>query len=460
MNKYMLVTLTLLFSCMATDAHTALDRDAAMRDAAVDAQVFASVVDASTSDGKAIVYQLDGKAVITSKGNPEERDLKVGDEIGMGDAIYTEKGANLSISFDNRKQNAVRIPAETKATFTSIEPTDIKLDDGTIFSIVNGLAKGSTWKVTTPTAVAAVRGTVFETTYHADTKEFFAATLEVSDDGKISAIEVESLTGEGMAEVVEGKEISFKEGEAPSQEMVQDFSAEKMAEVQQFNREVSTERENSKDDTTKGPGGPNGPGGPGTGGGNTTGGTAGQTGGANYAANAAAEALARSVAGGLNNPNNNTQANAAAQELARQVAGGHNPANAAYHNTQANMTAEALAHSVATANMAGSPGGGWHDGGAAALAASVAAANGGGDRFWNDGGAGGNPFGGEITPGGIGGVATGGESLPGNLGGSNTTLDPFNNLTFGGCDAACQNDQARQLAYQVCVSGGGTNCPH
>ena len=257
MKKYFFILLTMFMSCASCLIAHAADN----RDAMIDAQVFAPTVDASTSDGKAAVYQIEGKAVITPKGSPVERDLKVGDEIQMGDSVYTEKGANLSISFDNRKQNAVRIPAETKATFTSIEPTDIKLEDGTIFSVVNGLAKGSTWKVTTPSAVAAVRGTVFETTYHADTKEFFAATLDVSDDGKTSAIEIESLVGEGMAEVVEGKEISFKEGEVPSQEMVQDFSAEKMVEVQHFHHEVATEREKSSDDQNKGPGGPNGPGG-------------------------------------------------------------------------------------------------------------------------------------------------------------------------------------------------------
>lgn len=230
------------------------------RDEAIDAQVFALVVDSSTSDGKAAVYQLDGKAMITPQGSPEERDLKVGDEIGIGDAIYTEKGASISISFDNRKQNAVRIPAETKATFTSIEPTDIKLDDGTIFSVVNGLAKGSTWKITTPSAVAAVRGTVFETTYHADTKEFFAATLEVADDGKTSAIEVESLMGGGVAEIAEGQQMLVGEGESPNQEKVEVLSADKAADIQQFNQEVAAESKKA-DENANNNGGGNGPGG-------------------------------------------------------------------------------------------------------------------------------------------------------------------------------------------------------
>ncbi len=213
------------------------------RDAAIDAHVFTPKPDGSEKDGKAKVYELQGKAMLTSKGSPEERALKVGDEIRVGDAIYTEKGASISISFDNRKQNAVRIPAETKATFTSIEPTDIKLDDGSIFSVINGLAKGSTWKVTTPSAVAAVRGTVFLVRYEAANGQMYAATVDVPDDGKTSAIEIQSLDGSNSTQVVEGKEISMKEGETPTTEMVQDLSPEAVAEIQAFFEQVVAEQQ-------------------------------------------------------------------------------------------------------------------------------------------------------------------------------------------------------------------------
>lgn len=230
------------------------------RDAAIDAQVFAPAQDASSGDGKAMVYALEGKAVLTSKGSPVERNLKVGDQIQAGDAVYTEKGTTLSISFDNKRNNAVRIPAESRAIFTSIEPTDIKLENGSIFSVVDGLAKGSTWKITTPSAVAAVRGTVFVVRYESASGQMYAATVNVPDDGKTSAIEITALTGDTNAEVGEGKEIVLKEGQSPSEDMVKDLSPEAIAEIQNFFQEVSAEREESSEEKSNGSGG-NGPGG-------------------------------------------------------------------------------------------------------------------------------------------------------------------------------------------------------
>lgn len=228
----------ILLICLAPVSSLALNS----RDAAIDAHVFSPKADGSEKDGMAKVYELHGKVVITPKGSPVERDLKVGDEIHIGDAVYTEKGASLSIGFDNRKLNAVRIPEGSKATFTSIEPTDIKLENGAIFSVVNGLAQGSTWKVTTPSAVAAVRGTVFLVRYEAANGQMYAATVDVPDDGKTSAIEIQSLDGSSVAEIIEGKEMSMKEGEAPSSEMVQELSPEAVAEVQAFFEQVAAEQ--------------------------------------------------------------------------------------------------------------------------------------------------------------------------------------------------------------------------
>ncbi len=214
-----------------------------LRDAAIDALVFSPKPDGSEKDGMAKVYELQGKAVITPKGSPEERNLKVGDEINKGDSVFTEKGAKISISFDNQKKNAIQIPEDSRAIFTSIEPTDIKLENGSIFSVVNGLAQGSTWKVTTPSAVAAVRGTVFLVRYEAANGKMYAATVNVPGDGKTSAIEIQSLNGGATTEISEGKEISMKAGEAPSSEMVQDLSPEAVSEVQNFFEQVSSESE-------------------------------------------------------------------------------------------------------------------------------------------------------------------------------------------------------------------------
>jgi|GEM_PF-5416345 len=253
------------------------------RDALVDLQVSSAIqknaqAEVSLTDGKAYAYKVSGNVTFMKSGSPVETKLKVGDLIQAGDKVLTEKGAVAEIAFDIMKKNAIQIPQDTTATFTSIEPTDIKLDNGSIFSAIDGLAKGSSWKVTTPVAVAAVRGTVFMVGYEASSKEFFAATLNVVDDGKISAIEIQSLTSEGNASVAEGKEISFKEGDAPTQGKVQDLSSDKTAEIQQFHQEVNSEREKTaaendenKNGSGNGPGGPSGPGG-GSGGPNATGG--------------------------------------------------------------------------------------------------------------------------------------------------------------------------------------------
>jgi len=252
LNDRWILAVLFLTLCISSVAVAAKSRDS-MIDAQISSPAHeAALPDATDQDQKAKVYEVTGKALLTKKGSPTEREIKAGDMIEIGDAVYTEKGASISIAFDHKKKNAVRIPADTKATFTSIEPTDIKLDQGSIFSAVTGLAAGSTWKVTTPAAVAAVRGTVYLVRYETSSGQFFAATLDVPDDGKTSAIEIQSLTSEGNAIVIEGKEITLKEGESPTQEMVQDLSPEVIAELQAFFEQVSSEQQAAEVETSSG----------------------------------------------------------------------------------------------------------------------------------------------------------------------------------------------------------------
>lgn len=196
-------------------------------------------LDDSSSDGIAQVYKLQGGAVLTQKGSPIERNLKVGDKIQAGDTIVTLRGASLTITFDRNKLNMVRISADSEVTFTNIEPTDMKIETGSIFNVVDGLASGSTWKVSTPSAVAAVRGTVFMTTFM--NGEFYAATLSVPDDGKDSMITVQPTEGDGIAKIFEGKEIAFKDA-VPGQEIVEDLNPDKVAQLLKFFQEVLAER--------------------------------------------------------------------------------------------------------------------------------------------------------------------------------------------------------------------------
>lgn len=283
MNKK--ISLILLCSVFALPSAFA---DSA-RDALVDMGVSSGIqktlqAETSLMDGKAYVYKVEGKAVLLKSGSPIEAQAKVGDLIQPGDKIFTEKNASVAIAFDYMKKNAVQIPSETQAVFNSIEPTDIQLEDGAVFSAVDGLVKGSSWKVTTPAAVAAVRGTVYLVSFEASNGDFFAATVDVPDDGKTSAIEIQPLDGKGEAFVPEGKEISLREGQEPSNEMVQDLKPEVVAEIKQFFEVLKSERTEAEKDggNNNGGSGPNGPSGPGgnmPGSGGPTGGTNGaQTG--------------------------------------------------------------------------------------------------------------------------------------------------------------------------------------
>lgn len=233
MNPFKLI---LVILCMSISTSLFADDS---RDALVDAQVKAgeslNAEQGSTlEDGEGRVYEIKGKAMIIRSGNPAQSKLKVGDLIRQGDEIFTQKKSAVSIAFDYLKKNAVHIPESSRAIFKSIEPTDIQLEDGAVFNAVDGLPQGSTWKISTPVAVAAVRGTVYLVRYEMKTGEFYAATVDVPDDGRSSSIDIRQVKNEGEVNVPEGKQITLREGESPTPEMVQNLSPEAVKEVQQF----------------------------------------------------------------------------------------------------------------------------------------------------------------------------------------------------------------------------------
>ncbi len=218
-----------------------------------------------SADQKVVVYKLSGTAVITKSSSPKEAELKIGDEIQMGDRIFTEKGASLSISFDERRLNTVSIPSGSEAVFTSIKPVSIRLKNGSVFSSVDGLAEGSTWEVTTPAAVAAVRGTQFEVEYSEASGEFSAMTYDDDNDKKSSAVELKPVAGGEAVKITEGRQLSFARGQIPDQKFIQKLTTDRIQRGKKFKKEVAGERKRisekkAKDETKNGPQGPGGPG--------------------------------------------------------------------------------------------------------------------------------------------------------------------------------------------------------
>lgn len=195
------------------------------------------------TDGKARVYIVKGDVKRAKEGSPVEKKLKKGDTIEPGDTIYTGKGATTSITFDENYKNAVQIPENSQAVIVSIEPTEIKVTNGSIYSAIDGLPQGGTWKVSTPAAVAAVRGTLYVVTFLAADGSFYAATVDVPDDGKSSSIDIQEIDGTTDANVPEGKEITFKEGETPDPSLVGDLDPSTIEEILEFFRQLQELRD-------------------------------------------------------------------------------------------------------------------------------------------------------------------------------------------------------------------------
>lgn len=218
-----------------------------------------------TTEQKVVVYKLSGTATIVKSGSPKEKELKIGDEIEAGDHVFTEKGASLSISFDERRLNTVSIPSGSEAVFTSLSPVSIRLKNGSVFSSVDGLAEGSTWEISTPAAVAAVRGTQFEVEYSESSGEFSAMTYDDDNEKKASAIELTPAAGGAPVKIAEGRQISFARGQVPTQNLIQKMSPDIIQRGKKFKEDVREDRrrfaeQKRKADQNNGPQNPGGPG--------------------------------------------------------------------------------------------------------------------------------------------------------------------------------------------------------
>lgn len=168
-----------------------------------------------TTDHRAHIFDLDGSVKFRKGSSGSWQEAYKGAMIGEGYEVLTGASSHASLTFDANFANAAHIPENTKAEFRSIEPTDIFLADGRIYNMLDGLPKGSTWKVTTPTGVSAVRGTWYMVNFIAADGTQITATFNVPDDGVASSVEVGQILPNGTSPsitVPEGRQLSFTEG--------------------------------------------------------------------------------------------------------------------------------------------------------------------------------------------------------------------------------------------------------
>lgn len=124
----------------------------------------------SMQDHKAVVSKIAGDVKILRKHSETWTNLTEGSEIRIGDQIRTGQNSYAEIFYDDFYLNMARIAENTFAEFQAIEPTRIHIMSGSIYNILDGLPKHSSYMVSTPTSVAGVRGTRFLRAFDAAAK--------------------------------------------------------------------------------------------------------------------------------------------------------------------------------------------------------------------------------------------------------------------------------------------------
>ena len=117
---------------------------------------------ASAQDAVCVFVSQKDNAWVIRKDNAIKQTLKVGDALYDGDRLVVMRGNAVQLAFDKQAQNVIHIEGESELLISGAKPTHIDMPNGKLFAVLNKKGPESLFKVSTPTAVAAVRGTQFQ----------------------------------------------------------------------------------------------------------------------------------------------------------------------------------------------------------------------------------------------------------------------------------------------------------
>jgi len=148
----------------------------------------------------ASVISISGSAQIKRSGKTQFKVLKQNMQIRVGDEVTTRKG-NVLIEFADK--STIRLEEQSSLLFnrlshygkTGMVDTRLRLKQGKLSTEVTPLVKGSRYEISTPSAVAAVRGTQFRLESNDNETKLEVVRGEVSFSGQHGSINVE--TGQG-----------------------------------------------------------------------------------------------------------------------------------------------------------------------------------------------------------------------------------------------------------------------
>src|SRR3989338_9137249 len=109
------------------------------------------------------VVSVQTNAWMTKADPASKTTLKNGDRLTAGTSVQVMKGGPLFLSFDSNRMNLIQISENTQFKMLPLDKKElgVELSSGTITAALDRWDKGQEFKITTPVAVAAVRGTRF-----------------------------------------------------------------------------------------------------------------------------------------------------------------------------------------------------------------------------------------------------------------------------------------------------------
>lgn len=155
---------------------------------------------------QATIVFVKGKAEVQRSGERAWRPAELQMAVNPGDKLSTEAGAELEIRLDDgsvlklKDKSLLELDAMEKQARPLTTITSLKLGLGKLLGCVRKLSsKESKFDITTPTAVAGVRGTVFAVFAEGDSTELDVLQGRVAVSGQVGA---EKLVGEKQSTVV------------------------------------------------------------------------------------------------------------------------------------------------------------------------------------------------------------------------------------------------------------------
>ncbi len=110
-------------------------------------------------NSQAVVSDIQGSSMIIRNG--QEIPASVGMACEKGDVLKTASNSRLDLSLNNLAGCRVLASSECQIADAKASDMSLKVTDGNVILNLKKLPEGSSFKVETPTAVAAVRGTQF-----------------------------------------------------------------------------------------------------------------------------------------------------------------------------------------------------------------------------------------------------------------------------------------------------------